>query len=92
MVKSKTGILPIFTGFNSTRRALILPVLALLTFIFSWLGAYPSGLVEHWYARTIYPEISWLGGRFADSVPFAWLDPTLIVAVILLLLLIHKRR
>ena len=92
MVKSKSGILQIFTGLTGTRGEWILPVLALLSFIFSWLGAFPSVLVERWYARGVYPEISWVGGRFADSVPFAWLDPTIVVAVVLLVLLIWKRR
>lgn len=92
MVKSKTGILHIFTGLSGRRYAWILPVLSLLTFIFSWIGAYPSALVEHWYARAVFPGISSLAGRFADSVPFAWLDPAIVIGTVLLIVLIRKRR
>jgi len=54
--------------------AWILPALALLTFILSWAGAFPPGVVETWYARGMFPKISGLAGGFADAVSFAWLD------------------
>src|SRR5215831_8842689 len=92
MVKRKTGILQNFTVRVGSRRAWILPVLALLTFIFSWIGAFPSRFVEHWYARMLFPHLSQLAGRFADLVAFAWLDPTIIVAMILLVLFVRDRR
>jgi hypothetical protein len=92
MVKRKTGILQNFTVWLPPLRSSILPLLAILTFIFSWIGAYPSGLVEEWYARDTFPTFSFFAGRFADTVAFAWLDPTIVIAVILLIQLIRKRR
>lgn len=81
-----------FTVWLGERRAWGFPLLALLTFIFSWIGAYPSGFVERWYARGLFPPLSHLAGRFADLVSFAWLDPILAVALVALVLLIRKRR
>ncbi|HLH31060.1 MAG TPA: DUF3810 family protein, partial [Terriglobia bacterium] len=92
MVKTKTGILQNFTVSVGKSRAWIFPGFALLTFIFSWIGIYPSNVIERWYARRFFPAVSFLAGRFADSVSFAWLDPTIIVVVVLLVLLIRKRR
>jgi hypothetical protein len=81
-----------FTVWLGERRAWSFPLLALLTFIFSWIGAYPPGLVERWYARAAFPLLSHIAGRFADLVSFAWLDPTIVVALIGLVWLIRKRR
>jgi hypothetical protein len=92
MVKGKTGIFQIFTGLLAGPEACVLPLLALLTFIFSWIGAYPESLVEAWYSRGLFPTLSHLAGGFADSVPFAWLDVGIPAAVLLLVLLIWKRR
>jgi uncharacterized protein DUF3810 len=92
MVKGKSGIFQIFTGLPVKPRAWVLPLLALLTFIFSWTGAYPVRLVEAWYARGFFPGLSQVAGRFADSVPFAWLDVGIPAAVILLVLFGRKRR
>src|SRR6478735_6743764 len=92
MVKRKTGILQFFTDLSDKPKSWILPLLCLPTFIFSWLGAFPAGFVERWYARQIFPWISKLAGRFADSVPFAWLDAGILAAVVLLVVVINKRR
>src|SRR5215813_6679419 len=92
MVKRKTGNFQIFTGLPVSPRASVLPLLGLLTFIFSWIGAYPSGLVERWYAHSFFVGISKVAGRFADSVPFAWLDVGIPAAVVLVVVLIWKRR
>jgi hypothetical protein len=92
MVKGKTGIFHIFTGLPISPKTWILPLLALLTFIFSWIGVYPEKLVEAWYARRFFPGLSLLAGRFADSVSFAWLDVGIPAAVVLLVLLVRKRR
>jgi hypothetical protein len=92
MVKGKTGIFHIFTGLPGTAVAWVLPLLALLTFIFSWIGTYPSGVVERWYARFLFPGISEAAGHFADSVPFAWLDVGIPATVLILVLLVRKRR
>src|SRR6516225_466242 len=91
MVKGKTGNLQIFTGLPGKAGACVLPLLTLLTFIFSWLGAYPSRLVERWYARNFFPQVSQMAGRFADLVPFAWLDFTIPALLVLLVLLVKKR-
>src|SRR4051812_14284607 len=92
MVKGKTGILQFFTDFPAKSSTWVLPLLCLPTFIFSWIGAFPAALVEKWYARRIFPQISVFAGHFADSVPFAWLDAGILVAVVLLVVIIRKRR
>jgi hypothetical protein len=92
MVKTKRRILQNFTVWGGEARAWVLPLFALLTFIFSWIGAYPSGLVERTYARLVFPQLSYFAGRFADLVGFAWLDPTIVLALIALIVLIRKRR
>ncbi|HEY2380170.1 MAG TPA: DUF3810 family protein [Terriglobia bacterium] len=92
MVKRKTGILHNFTVWRGGRLVWVFPLLAILTFIFSWVGAYPSGLVERWYARGVFPHLSHFAGRFADAVSFAWLDPTIVIALVLLVGLVWKRR
>jgi hypothetical protein len=92
MVKPKTGILEIFTARRGRWLAGIVPLLALLTFISSWASVYPSGVVEGLYARTIFPEVSRLAGRFADSVPFSWLDASILGGFLLLVLLLAKRK
>jgi hypothetical protein len=92
MVKTKTGIFQIFTQPVGRLRACLFPAAALLTFISSWAGAYPSTWVEAVYARRIFPAISLLAGRFADSVSFAWLDPAIVLALVLLGLFVRKRR
>jgi Protein of unknown function (DUF3810) len=92
MVKTKRGILHNFTVWQGSRRAWLLPLLALLTFIFSWIGAFPSSLIERWYARGFFPVISLGAGRFADLVGFAWLDPMIVAAVVMLIVLVRNRR
>jgi hypothetical protein len=92
MVKGKTGNFRIFTGLAVNPRAWVLPLLALLTFIFSWIGAFPARSVEALYARGLFPALSLVAGRFADSVPFAWLDVGIPAAVLLLVLFGRKRR
>lgn len=92
MVKTKTVIFQIFTPYVGSLRNWIFPALALLTFIFSWLGAYPASWVETLYAHRIFPVISLWAGRFADSVSFAWLDPAIALALFGLVVLVRKRR
>lgn len=92
MVKGKTGILQNFTDRRGRLAARVFPLVALLTFIFSWAGGFPSRLVERWYARGAYPHLSHIAGRFADAVGFAWLDPMIVIALILLVVFLWKRR
>jgi hypothetical protein len=69
-----------------------LPALAVLTFILSWAGAFPTAFVEAWFARTLFPKISHLAGRFADVVPFSWLDAGILVGLGLLIVTVRGRR
>ncbi len=92
MVKTKRGFLHNFTVWHGTRRVWLFPLLALLTFIFSWIGAFPSTLVEGWYARGLFPPMSHAAGHFADLVGFAWLDPMLLAGITLLIVAVRKRR
>lgn len=92
MVKLKTGILQIFTGRPGGRLAWGFPALALLTFISSWAAVYPSRIVESWYARALFPKISYLAGRFADAISFSWLDLAIPLGLVLLVLLVRGRR
>jgi Protein of unknown function (DUF3810) len=91
MVKPKSRILYIFNA-GTFRAGMILPLLSLVTFIFSWLAVYPSGAVEHLYARTVFPAISSVAGRFADLVPFSWLDLALPFGSVLLIVLLYRKK
>ena len=66
--------------------------MAFLNFILSWGGAFPSSLVESWYARGAFPVVSSIAARFADAFAFSWLDVALILGVIGLLLSLRARR
>jgi hypothetical protein len=92
MVKHKLGIFNNFTGRLKPALAWFLPALALLTFIASWMGLFPQGLVEYWFARRLFPGISFLASRFSDALPFSWLDAGLVLALAALILLIRARR
>src|SRR2546421_484451 len=92
MVKPKTGILHNFTGRPGTRLAWAIPAFAILTFISSWTAIFPSRLVESWYSRGLFRKISAIAGRFADAVPFSWLDVAVFLAVILTAFIIKRRK
>jgi Protein of unknown function (DUF3810) len=92
MVKPKSVVLRFFSARSWRRSGWILPVFSFLTFIFSWAAVYPSEGVERWYARGIFPKISYVVGKFADSVPFSWLDVALPSLGLLLVVLGRKRR
>jgi hypothetical protein len=92
MVKPKTGVLQFFTERPASGFGPLLPVLSILTFICSWLGAFPASLVERLYARMIFPQISHAAGRLADLLPFSWLDLTVPVGVLLVILLLWRRK
>src|SRR5262245_66553951 len=74
MVKPKSVVLRFFSTRSWRRSGWILPVFSFLTFILSWAAVYPSEGVERWYARGIFPKISYVLGKFAVSVPFSLLD------------------
>jgi hypothetical protein len=92
MVKPKKGILQIFPDRRGNYLAGLLVALSLLTFISSWAGIYPPDAVERWYARLVFPRLSYMAGRFADSVEFAWLDVAIPVGLILLVTVIRARK
>jgi hypothetical protein len=92
MVKSKLGISGKFTARSSGRLAWLLPTSALLTFIASWAGIFPSAVVERWYSRTIFPIISGLTEKAADAVPFSWLDVAIPVVIVCVALLVLRRQ
>ena len=52
--------------------AIALLGLALLTVLSSWTTIFPPHLVETVYSRWLFPTISHIAGRFADSIPFSW--------------------
>jgi hypothetical protein len=74
------------------KKEFFLPALAILTFTSSWAGAYPENFVETWYSRGLYPGISTVAGRFADMVPFSWLDVVIPVGLTALILAVHRHR
>src|SRR6266850_2356464 len=92
MVKGKVRIFKNFGDLRTGPLAWFLPALAILTFILSWAGAFPSRVVEGWFARSLFPKISHIAGWFADAVPFSWLDTAIVLGVVLLIVLVRRRR
>src|ERR1051325_2710247 len=92
MVKLKSASFHIFSTGRDRPATFVLPVLALLTFISSMLPVYPPSIVERSYARSLFPKVSYLAGRFADSVPFSWLDVAIPATLIVSAFLITRRR
>ena len=58
LVKQKLRIFNNFNGLPNRRLGWSLVAAAVLTFILSWAGAFPSVGVEVWYARAIFPTAS----------------------------------
>jgi len=56
------------------------------------MAAYPPNAVERDFARSVFPRVSYLAGRFADSVAFSWLDVAIPAGFLLVVLLVFKRR
>ena len=92
MVKGKVTISKKIGDLQTPYLAWFLPALATLTFILSWAGAFPTGVVEPWFAHTLFPKISYLAGRFADAVSFSWLDVGIPLTLVLLVALLRGRR
>jgi hypothetical protein len=92
VVKSKLGNFHNFTGRGTRRLSWVLPVLALLTFIGSWVAIFPRSAVETWYARFLFPKISSVAAYFADAISISWFDVWIPALVILLVLMIRRRR
>lgn len=92
MVKDKVGKFKNFTGRLGRPLAMVLPSLALLTFIASWAAIFPRTLVERWYARPIFPKISFAAGRFADALSFSWFDIGIPLGLAVLVLMLRRKR
>ena len=91
MVKKKLGIFNnsgVRVGKHGYRLWI---VFALLSFIASWAGVFPAGLVE-WYARKLFPGISFVFGRVADALPFSWLDLLAASGIALIAVSVWKKR
>src|SRR4029077_18489197 len=91
MVKTKVKNLYSAHTRQGGRRPWILPAVSALTFVASWIGIFPPGLVERWYARRSFPAISTIAEKVADAVSFSWLDVGLPAAAILTVWLIQRR-
>src|SRR6266478_6626797 len=79
MVKGKVTIFKKIGDLQTPHLAWFLPALATLTFILSWAGAFPTRVVEIWFAHTLFPKISYLAVPFAGesggcSLPVLFLD------------------
>lgn len=70
----------------------LVPTFAAVTFLFSWAGLFPENLVENLYSRFVYPWISSVARRFADVIPFSWLDIVIPVGLTVLIFTVHRRR
>ena len=92
MVKGKVGIRIDSALHTRTGLELLLPVLAMLTFVLSWAGLFPSVFVEQWYARRLYPLISRFAEIIADAVSFSWLDIAVPAGIVSVAWLIRRRR
>jgi hypothetical protein len=73
-------------------RRLAIPALAVLTFLASWAGVFSASFVERAYSRAVYPWISSVTARFADAVPFAWLDVVIPVGFVALLVAVRRKK
>ena len=92
MVKTKVKNLYSAHARQGGRWSWILPAVSALTFVASWLGIFPPGLVERWYARRSFPAISTMAEKVADAVSFSWLDVGLPATAILTVSLIRRRK
>src|SRR5438034_11372431 len=83
MVKCKVGTSGESTRSAKTNWGWIVPAFALVTFLASWAGLYPTLAVEQWYARGIVPLLSGIARRIADSVRFSWFDLVIPIGFVL---------
>jgi Protein of unknown function (DUF3810) len=90
-VKRKVRFSERLSGHGTSRLGLGFLLAALLTFIFSLLPI-RSAYVERWFSRTVFPAISFVFGRVADSIPVAWLDILLIAAILYIWICLRRRQ
>jgi len=55
--------------------------IAVVTAVSSWAMLFPPRLVESIYSRRLFPTVSHIAGRFADSIPFSWADVWILAGV-----------
>ena len=91
-VKGKLTAVRNFCVRGNRTLSWFLPALALLTFISSWAGLFPPGLVERWYAHFLYLKISQIVGRCSDVFPFSWLDLGIPLVLVFSIGLVRRRR
>jgi hypothetical protein len=64
---------------------------AVLTSLLSWASIVPASWVESAYSRRLFPTISYIAGRFADSVPFSWVDLWIATVVVSIAISLWRR-
>jgi hypothetical protein len=67
-------------------------VLAIATFLASWVRLFPPHTVDNLYSRTVFPTISHIFAIGADAVSFSWLDVWILGACVLLVYAVRKKR
>jgi hypothetical protein len=92
MVKPKVRISRNFKRHPNHSFGWLLPAIAILTFIASWLGVFPRSFVEQSFARRMFPIISGAAEKIADSVSFSWFDLAVPIGLVLALWFIYRRR
>ena len=69
----------------------ILMIAAGLSFLLSATGTLPARVVEYGFSRPVFPTISHIAGIAADALPFSWLDPLVVLAVLFLIIVVRWR-
>src|SRR5262245_55649523 len=82
----------VWTVKRKVRISNILVASAAVTLAVAMTGIASPRLVEYAYSRSVFPTISHIAGRFADFLPFSWLDIFVVVAVAFLVYVLWKRR
>ena len=70
----------------------VLFVLACVTFLASWGRLFPQQWVEKFYARGVFPTVSYIFGMVANTLPVSWLDVWIVVSVCILIYCVSRRR
>jgi hypothetical protein len=92
MVKRKVRISSNFNRFRRRDFWWLLPAISVAIFVLSWSGIFPSAIIEAWYARRLFPVISGVFERIADSVFFSWLDLAIPASIFGATWLVRQRR
>ena len=71
---------------------LMLALLAIASFLASWLGWFRASAVERWFSRGVFPIISSVMGLVSDLSPFSLMDLLIPTALFLVGYLVYRRR